>query len=131
MRLRSHRRNLVVWSSSVGPVSRYGVPRLTRVARTRRIRRCIRTGGLLTVIGLIRLARAVRSRWRPLLVGGALTVVSVMLRGGASSAGFLPGAWFLVVALLAPASPKAACKARSELERELAACSTPAQRRDL
>ncbi len=82
MRLRPHRRNLVVWSPSAGPVGRYGVPGFTRIARTRRIRRWIRTGGLLTVIGLIRLASAVRTRWRPLLAGGVLTAVSVMLRSG-------------------------------------------------
>jgi hypothetical protein len=131
MRLRSHRRNLVVWSSSGGPVSPHGVPRLTRVARTRRVRRCIRTAGLLAVIGMIRLARAARIRWRPLLAVGALTVVSVMLRGSAGSTGFLPGAWFLLVALLTTASSKAASTRRSELQRELAAYSTPAQRRDL
>jgi hypothetical protein len=64
MRLRPHRRNLVVWSPSVGPADRYGAPRLTRLASIRRIRRCIRTGALLTVIGLMRPARTVRTRWR-------------------------------------------------------------------
>ncbi len=131
MRLRPHRRNLVVWSPSAGPVGRYGVPGFTRIARTRRIRRWIRTGGLLTVIGLIRLASAVRTRWRPLLAGGVLTAVSVMLRSGVGSVLFFPGAWFLLIALLTPASSKAASKRRSELERELAAYSTPAQRCDL
>ena len=90
MRLRPRRRNLVVWSPSVGPVGRYGVPGFTRIARTRRIRRWIRTGGLLTVIGLIRLASAVRTRWRPLLAGGVLTAVSVMLRSGVGSVLFFP-----------------------------------------
>jgi hypothetical protein len=84
MRLRPHRRNLVAWS----PSDRYGPPRLTWPARSRPIRRGIRTGALLAVIGLMRLARTVRTRWRP-------------------------------------------CKQRSELERELAAYSTPAQRSDL
>jgi hypothetical protein len=70
MRLRAHRRNLVAWSPSAGPADRYGAPGLTRLARTRRIHRFIRTGALLTVIGLGRLARAVRPRWRPLLAGG-------------------------------------------------------------
>lgn len=63
MTLRQHR-NLVVWSQSVGPADRSGALRLTRLTRTRRIRRCIRTGALLVVIGLMRLARTVRARWR-------------------------------------------------------------------
>ena len=82
MRLRAHRRNLVVWSSSLSSAGRYGAPRLTQLTRAKRIRRGIRTGVLLTVIGLIRLARAVRRR-RPLLAGVVLTVVGVMLRGSA------------------------------------------------
>jgi hypothetical protein len=127
MRLRPHRRNLVVWSSS----GRYGAPRFTRLARTGRIRRFIRTGALLTVIGLMRLGRAVGTRWRPMLAGMVLTVVGVMLRSGVGSLVFLPGVLFLLSALLTPASPKAARKRRSELERELAAYSTPAQRCDL
>ncbi len=127
MRLRPHRRNLVVWSSS----GRYGAPRFTRLARSGRIRRCIRTGALLTVIGLMRLARAVGSRWRPLLAGVVLTVAGVMLRSGMGSLVFFPGVLFLLSALLTPENPKAARKQRCELERELAAYSTPAQRRDL
>ncbi len=103
MRLRPHRRNLVVWSQSVGPVGRYGVPRFTRVARTRRVRRGIRTGALLTVIGLIRLARAVRTYRRPLLAGGVLTVGALMQHSGAGSVVFLPGVLlFLLFALLTP-----------------------------
>lgn len=131
MRLRAHRRNLVVWSPSVGPADRYGAPRLTRLAGTKRIRRCIRTGVLLTAIGLMRLARGVRLRWRPLLAGGVLTVVGVMLRGGLWGVVVLPGLWFLLYALLIPASPDADRKRRSELKRELAVYSTPTQRCDL
>lgn len=63
MTLRPHR-NLVVWSQSVGPADRFGIPQFTRLARTRRIRRCIRTGALLIVVGLMRLARAVRASWQ-------------------------------------------------------------------
>lgn len=118
MRLRAHRRNLVVWSPYVGPADRYGAPGLTRLARTRRIHRFIRTGALLTVIGLRRLARAVRPRWRPLLAGAVLTMVGLMLRSGAWGAVILPGIWFLGSALLVPANPDADRK-RSELEREL------------
>jgi hypothetical protein len=131
MKLRAHRRNLVMWSPPVGPADRYGAPRLTRLARTRRIHRFIRIGALLTVIGLMRLARAVRPRWRPLLAGGVLTVVGLMLRGGAWGAVVLPGLWFFVSALLIPASPDADRKRRSGLEHELAGYSTPAQRCDL
>jgi hypothetical protein len=131
MRRRAHRRNLVMWDSSAGPAGRYGAPGLRRRTRTRQIRRCVRTGALLTVIGLIHLARAVRSRWRPLLAGTVLTVAGVVLRGGSWGAVLLPGLLFLAAAVLLPPSPKADRKRRSELERELTGNLTPAQRRDL
>ena len=129
MRLRPHRRSLVMWSSSAGPPGRYGAPRFTQPARSRRIRRWIRNGALLAVIGVIRLVTTVRGRW--LLAGGVLTVVGLMLRNGAGSVVLLPGLMFLVLALLTPGSPKEARIQHSELERELATYSTPAQRRDL
>jgi hypothetical protein len=131
MRLRTYRRNPVVWGLSVGPADRYAAPGLTRPAGTRRIRRWIRIGALLTIIGLMRLARGARLRWRPLLAGAVLTAAGVVLRGGMWSVIALPGLWFLSYALLIPASRGADHKRRSELERELAAYSTPAQRRDL
>lgn len=118
MRLRARRRNLVAWSPSAGPADRYGAPRLTRPARTGPMHRSIRTGALLTVIGLRPLARAVRRRWRPLLAGGVLTVAGLMLRSGAWGAVILPGIWLLGSAWLAPAHPDADRK-RSELAREL------------
>ena len=129
MRLRPHRRTLVVWSSYAGP-DRYGLPWFARVSRPRRIRRCIRTGALLTIIGLMRLARAVQADWR-LPAGGVLTVVGVMLRSSPAGVVMIPGLLFLVVALLAPAIPQPARTRRAELERELGAYSTPAERRDL
>jgi hypothetical protein len=129
MRLRPHRRTLVVWSSDTGP-DRYGLPWFTQVARPRRFRRGIRTGALLTVIGLMRLARAVQADWR-LPAGVALTAVGVMLRTSPAGVVMIPGLLFLVVALLDPASPKPARARRAELERELGAYSTPAERRDL
>jgi hypothetical protein len=128
MRLRPHRRTLVVWSTHGGP-DRYGLPWFTRVPR-RRIRRCIRTGALLTVIGLMRLARAVQADWR-LMAGGVLTAVGVMLRSGPLSVVMIPGLLLLVVALLAPPTPKPARTRRAQLERELGAYSTPGERRDL
>ena len=131
MRLRAHPRNPVVWSPSVGPAHRCGALEVTRPPRSRRIRRCFRIGALLTVIGVVHLARGVRPRWRPLLAGGVLTMVGVMLRNGAWGAVSLPGLLFLWSALLIPASPDADRRRRSELERELAGYSTPAQRCDL
>jgi len=128
MRLRPHRRTLVVWSTHGGP-DRYGLPWFTRVPR-RRIRRCIRTGALLTVIGLLRLVRAVQADWR-LMAGGVLTAVGVMLRSGPLSVVMIPGLLLLVVALLAPPTPKPARTRRAQLERELGAYSTPGERRDL
>ena len=128
MRLRAHRRNLVGWSPPVGQADRYGAPRL---APTRRIRRFIRIGALLTAIGLIRLARGVRPRWRPLLAGVVLTVAGFMLRGSLWGMMIIGGFWFLVYALLMPVSTDADRKRRTELEHDLAAYSTPIQRRDL
>jgi hypothetical protein len=117
MSLRSHRRNLVVWSQS----GRYSA---SPCPPARRIRNWIRTGVLLTVVGLISLARAGRAHWRLLLAGGVLTVVGVML-GGLGGVVLL----FLASAAFIPAGPKAARMRRSELERELGVFSHPAQRR--
>lgn len=115
---RAHRRSRVARSPSVRLADTHDAPRLRRQARGRRIRRLIRTGVVLTVIGLMWLARAVRPRWRPLLAGGVLTVVGVMLRSGAWGVVILPGIWFLGSALLVPANPDAD-RRRSEREREL------------
>jgi hypothetical protein len=130
MRGRALRRNLMVWSPPAGPAGKYGARGLTRARRTRRIRRFARAYALLTVIGLLRLAEGVRCRWRPLLAGTVLTVAGVMLRSGALGMVLLPGLGFFVYALLIPASPAADRRRRSELERELAAYSTSAQRHD-
>jgi hypothetical protein len=80
------------------------------------------------VIGLMRLACAVRPRWRPLLAGGVLTVVGVVLRGGWGAV-LLPGLLFLLFAPLVPAKPKTDRVQRAEAERELGVFSHPAQRR--
>ncbi len=127
MRLRADRRNLVTWSLSVDPAGRYGAPGFTRLARTKRIHRCLRIGALLTVIGLMRLARRVRSRWRPLLTGAVLTVVGVILRNDALGLILAAGLLFFVYPLLIPASSDADRKRRYELERELPVYSIPVE----
>ena len=80
MRPRWNRKKPVVWSSS-------GVPVLPRMRRRRRrvLRRRIRTGALIAVIGLVRLARVVRGRpgLAFLLAGVVLTVAGNMLPSGA------------------------------------------------
>jgi hypothetical protein len=131
MRRRSRRRDVVVLIPPSGSAGRYHGARFTRPGRPRPIRRCLRLGVLLTVIGLVRLTGAVRARWRPLLAGGVLTATGVMLRSGAGGLVFIPGLLFLIYAPLVEARPDEARKRRSELRRELAGYATPAQRRDL
>jgi hypothetical protein len=79
MRLRTYRRTLLRRSQSVDPSDRYYAPALAGLARFRRIRRSIRIGSLLTIIGVIRLARGVRCRWQSVLAGTALTTTGVMV----------------------------------------------------
>ena len=77
------------------------------------------------------LATAVRARWRMVLPGVVLTVVGVMYRGDPVGVVLLPGLLLLFSAPLVPASLTADPTRRSELERELAGFSTPAQRCDV
>ena len=118
------RRNLVLWRQSARPASPHGP---WRVTRTTRIPRWIRTSALLTVVGLMALARGVWARRWLLLVGVVLMVAGFVVRGGPSAAFRLPGLMLLLSSPLIPARSKA----RVKLERELAAYSTPAERRDL
>jgi hypothetical protein len=124
MRLRPHRRNLVVFSSSAEPAIRCGALQSNRAARTGRIRRLIRIGALLAFI-------AVRPRWRPLLAGTALTVLGFVERQGPVVLCAVPGLLLLYGALLTPGDTGADHERRCQLKRELAAFSTPAQRCDL
>jgi len=96
MRPRWHRKNLVVWSSSAGSAARPGV------TVRRGLRRRIRIGALLAIIGLVRLARVVRARpgLTFLLAGALLSVAGNMLSSGAVFIGgmmiFLRGAAVLL-----------------------------------
>lgn len=98
MRRRSHQRNLVVWSS---PSGRYGATGFRRLARTRRSHQWIRTGALLAVMGLMRLPRVVRTRWRSLLLlaGGIPMAAGIVLSSGVT---FLSGLAVLLLTLLIP-----------------------------
>ena len=97
MGLRPRRGNLVILSSSGSPD---GGSWAWRPARPRRIRPFLRTGMLLALIGLMRLARATRTRWEPvsLIAGATLTVIGFEVP--AASAAFLVGILVLVVTLL-------------------------------
>jgi len=127
MGLRRHRQ-IVVWSSSPG---RPGALGFTWAPRSARIRWCLRTSGLLAVIGLLRVAAAILLRWRLLLAGVVLTTAGVILRNGPAGVVMLPGMLFLVAAAFTQTRPEEARARRRELERELAAYCTPAQRYDL
>lgn len=127
MRLRRHRRNVVIWSSSGQLAGRHGAlryRRYSRSARTGQLRRYIRIAVLLAVI-------AVRPRWRPLLAGTILLVIGIVDRHGSAAVALIPGLLLLWHSLLIPADTDADHARRAQLERELAAFSTPAQRCDL
>jgi hypothetical protein len=73
------RRHLVVLSSSAGPANRHGTSASVLTRRKGRVRRLVRIGGLLTVIGLMRAFRVARSRPR-LLTGLIVAALAVILR---------------------------------------------------
>jgi len=117
MMLRPRRRNLVIWSPSACRAERGRGLWFTRPARSRRIRRRMRTIALLAALGAIRLGAAARPRWRPLLAGTLLTVAGLVLRSSPAGIVMIPGMLFLLSALLTPADPVAAGPRRRELER--------------
>jgi hypothetical protein len=131
MRLRARRQKLAAWSLPRGPGDRDDFPVPHSSPGARRIRRCFRIGGLLILIGLIRLTRAARQRWLPLAAGTVLTAAGLML--GNSPAGIIvvPGLVYLLIALVMDGGSAEERKRRSELARELAGYATPAQRHDL
>jgi hypothetical protein len=115
MRLRSRRRTMVAWSSSSGRVARHDVHVVTRSSRARRIRWWVRTGVLLAIIGVLRLARTARTYPRPALslAGTAVTVAGITLPSGAV---LISGFLVLFLAMFLPsdqaAAPAKPCSAR-------------------
>ena len=118
------RRNLVLWSQTRGSPAR---TRSVPPARSRRIPRWIRRGGLLILVVLLALGRGVLARWQLILAGAVLTVAGGILHGDPGLPFLLPGLMLLLSAPLIPGRSRA----RAKLERELAAYSTPADRQDL
>ena len=107
MRLRRSRRNLILLSSRAVPPP--GVQQAGRLARRRRSR-FMRTGVLLTVVGVTRLAQIARSRWRISLglLGVLLEVLGhTVATGPAPGATDLLGLAVVLVALLKGADPAA------------------------
>jgi hypothetical protein len=96
MRLRPRRGNLVIWSSSGIP----GPSRATRPSRARRIRWWVRTGTLLALIGVVRLARVARARWEPVFLGVGATLMIIGFELPAAFVAFPLGMLVLVVTLL-------------------------------
>jgi hypothetical protein len=131
MWLRPRRRGLVVWRQSAGPPGWRHASHGIRLVRAGRIRRYVRVGTLLTLIGLLRMHRAARRPWGPMLLGVVLTTVGIVLRSGPGSLVLLPGLLFLLDGLLVPASPKEDRVRLAQLERELGEYTTAAQRADL
>jgi hypothetical protein len=103
MSLLRRRRHLVMLSSSVVPGDRFGSSASIRTKRKGRMRRLVRVGGLLTVIGLMGAFRVARSR-RRLLAGLVIPALAVILRD--SVWGLLFFAAFLLY--LPPWSPERA-----------------------
>lgn len=130
MRLRARRRTRVIWSSPAVRTDRYGALRRMPRTRAKPIRRSVRIAWLFTAIGLLRVARVARIRWQ-LLSGVTFTLAGVLLRGNTWGMILLPGLMLLLSVPLVPVNARADRGRRAQLERELAAYTTMAQRRDL
>jgi hypothetical protein len=113
MRMRSHRRSLMISTPPGGRTNRCRVPAFTRPARPGPIRRWFRTGALLAVIGITQLARTMRARWGSifLVAGTLLVIIGITL----SSAGaFVPGLLVLLAGLTRGAE-RSHCRAADQV----------------
>jgi hypothetical protein len=119
------KRDRVILSSSAERVVYVPAPR-----RPGRFRRALRIGFLLAVFGLVRVAR--NPRWRFALSGAVLTVAGLLVRAYFPvNLILLLGLMGLLYAPFLPGDTVSDRKGRARLRRELAAYSTPAERRDL
>ena len=119
------KRDRVVWSPSAELVVHAPVPR-----RPGRFRRAVRTGFLLAAMGLLRAIR--NPRWRFALLGATLIIPGVLVRSYFPvNLILLPGLMLLFYAPFLPGETIQDRKTHRRLRRELAAYSTPAERRDL
>ena len=96
MRLGPRRGNLVVWTSSDVP----GRSWAWRPGRSRRIRWWLRTGALLAIIGVVRLARITRARWEPVSLGAGALLMVIGFALPAAFVTFFLGMLVLLVTLL-------------------------------
>jgi hypothetical protein len=137
MRLRPRRRSLgrrslAGWHYAAGPLAGYGAHGFARPRRSGRIRWWVRTGALLLVIGLVRVARAVRACWWRWLAGAVLTAAGLVLRGDlASGVCYLSGVLLLVSAVFTQPPSEESRPWLAELEGVLAHHATAGQRGDL
>lgn len=101
MRRRSRRGNVIIMSTRA-PIHRSGGQESRRLAR-RRSFRGLRIGALLAVLAVIRLAQAMRPRWRLItgLTGFLIEVLGYnMFSGGMQDASSLVGMTLLLFALM-------------------------------
>ena len=99
------------------PGSRAGDQGAARFARGGRIRWWLRTGTLLAVIGVMRLARIMRARWEPalLLTGTLLAVIGVMLPNAVALLSGVPILFFALLKGLTARDASKRCSYRSYL----------------
>jgi hypothetical protein len=118
------RKGRVVWSSSTDPALFSLPPR-----RPGRLRQAVRTGVLLSVLSLTRLAGNLR--WRSAVIGAGLVITALILRNLPGDVMLLPGLLFLLYSPLLPGESRQSRLRQARLRRELADYSSASDRLDL